>query len=83
MCEQKKYREMIKKDREDGIAIDKEEYVEGVRALAVPLNINRKGLQVAIWVIGLKGQIEDEIILLYLSLLKEIAKKIEERFSFG
>jgi IclR family KDG regulon transcriptional repressor len=79
----KKYREMIKKAREDGIAIDREEYVEGVRALAVPLNINRRGFQLGIWTVGLKRQIEDEIIPQYSSLLKEIAKKIQERFSLG
>ena len=63
--------------------IDREEYVEGLRALAVPLYINKKGLQLAIWMIGLKGQIENGDIPLYSSLLKEKAKKIEDRVSFG
>ncbi len=77
----KKYKEMVKKAGENGIAIDKEEYIEGVRALAVPLNINRKVLQVAIWAVGLKRQLKDEVIPSYSSLLKKIAKEIEDRFA--
>ena len=72
---------MIRKTRKDGITIDKEEYIEGVRALAVPLNINRKVLQVAIWAVGLKRQLKDEVIPSYSSLLKKIAKEIEDRFA--
>ncbi|QTA93496.1 IclR family transcriptional regulator [Desulfonema magnum] len=76
-----KYKREIRKVRERGIAFDYEEYREGIRALAVPLNVNRENLQVAIWAVGLKGLLEDRFIPQYSELLKKIAKEIEIRFS--
>jgi IclR family KDG regulon transcriptional repressor len=79
--DKKKYKEMVKKVRTDGIAIDMEEYIEGLRAFAIPLNINRAGSQVALWVVGLKRQINEETIPRYSTYLKKIAKEIEIRLS--
>jgi IclR family KDG regulon transcriptional repressor len=77
----KRYKEMVKKVRADGIAIDMEEYIEGIRAFAIPLNINRAGTQVALWVVGLKRQIGEEAIPRYSAYLKKIAEAIENRLS--
>ena len=77
----KEYKEMIKMARRDGFAFDDEEYIEGVRALAVPLHLHRAHLQATIWIAGLKSQIKSEDLPLYTSILVEIAKKIETRFS--
>lgn len=79
--DRKKYTEMVKMVREEKIAIEREEYIEGIRALAVPLNIHREDLQIAIWAVGLKTQIKDEVLDAYSMFLKDIAKKIEDRFS--
>ena len=76
-----KYKEMVKKACTDGIAIDMEEYIEGIRAFAIPLNINRTGTQVALWVVGLKRQISEEMIPRYSTYLKKIAKEIEIRLA--
>jgi IclR family KDG regulon transcriptional repressor len=81
-CTKKReYRAMIQKTQEQGIAFDIEEYIEGIRAFAVPLNLNRVGLAAAIWAVGLKDQIKDELIDSYCEFLKGIGKKIEARFS--
>jgi IclR family KDG regulon transcriptional repressor len=77
----KEYKEIIKEACRDGFAFDDEEYIEGVRALAVPLHLHRAHLQAAIWIAGLKRQIKNEDLSLYTSTLVEIAKKIETRFS--
>ncbi len=77
----KEYKEMIKTARREGFAFDDEEYIEGVRALAVPLRIHRARVQAAIWMVGLRSQIKDEDLPLYRSMLEETAKKIETRFS--
>ena len=77
----KKYIEMISEVRTDGIAIDMEEYIEGIRAFAIPLNINRPNTQVALWVVGLKRQISDETIPRYSTYLKKIAQEIEIKLS--
>lgn len=72
-----KFKKMIKKIRMEGLAVDKEEYIEGIRALAVPLKINNGNPQFAIWAVGLKGQIKNEVIGQYSELLKKIAAEIE------
>jgi IclR family KDG regulon transcriptional repressor len=78
-----KYKEMIEKTRQAGIALDREEYIEGICAFAVPLNINRTDSQAAIWAVGLKRQVSDGVTRRYSEFLKEIAKKIEIRLSLG
>ena len=76
-----KYKEMIEKTRQDGIALDREEYIEGICAFAVPLNINRTDSQAAIWAVGLRMQVKDEVIPQYSEFLKKIATEIEIRLS--
>ena len=76
-----KYKKMLKKTREEGFAVDKEEYIEGIRALAVSLDINRGNPQFAIWAVGLKRQIADAAIDTYAGLLKKYAGEIEIRLA--
>jgi IclR family KDG regulon transcriptional repressor len=76
-----KYKAMIKQARKEDIAIDMEEYIEGIRGLAVPLQVLDAGTQVAIWAVGLKKQITEDIIPQYTKYLKKIAAEIEIRFS--
>jgi IclR family KDG regulon transcriptional repressor len=76
-----KYKTMIKQARKDGIAIDMEEYIEGIRGFAVPLKIFSINTQIAVWAVGLKRQITEENIPRYSSYLKEIVAEIESRFS--
>ncbi len=79
--DKKKYKDMVIKARRDGIAVDMEEYIEGIRGFAVPLNISRANTQIAIWAVGLRRQISDEDIPRYSEYLKEIVRKIEIRLS--
>jgi IclR family KDG regulon transcriptional repressor len=76
-----KYKKMLRKTRKNGFAADKEEYIEDIRALAVPLNINRGNSQFAIWAVGLKRQITDEVIDTCAGLLKKVAREIEIRLA--
>jgi len=74
-----KYKKMLKKTLREGIALDKEEYIEGIRAIGVPLKINRGNSQFAIWAVGLKKQLLNDVIGSYSELLKKIAREIEIR----
>lgn len=74
------YLEQIEKVRREGVSLDHQEYMEGVRALAVPLNINRKDLQLAVWAVGLNGQIKENTTEDLALRLKGIAKEIEDAF---
>ncbi len=67
--------------REKGVAIDIGGYIEGIVALAVPLNVNRPTVQAAIWVVGLtrhtlNGQIPEMC-----ERIKAVAEQINMRFS--
>ncbi len=75
----KRFREMIETVRREGVAVEREEYIEGIRALAVPLRLKRHDLHMAIWAVGLRNQIMDKEIVSYSNLLKEIADKIESQ----
>ena len=75
------YKTMLKKARRDGITFDKEEYIEGIRALAVPLKIGDGDPQYAIWAVGLKSQLKNDVIGTYADLLIKSAREIAIRFS--
>ena len=71
----------VLKIREDGIAFDDEEYIEGIVAFALPLKAYQQDLQAAIWAVGLKQQVSPENVPKINKFLKRIATKINLRFS--
>lgn len=77
------YKRLVKEVRREGIAVDMEEYIEGIRAFAIPINNSRANLQVALWVVGLKGQITSDTIPALSDYLKATAKNIESRLISG
>ena len=75
------YKQMIRQARTDGIAWDQEEYIEGIRALAVPLKTGRKDPLAAIWVIGLNGLLKDDMMKSCSKLLIEVGEEIRQQFT--
>ncbi len=76
-----RYKHLIAEVRKEGVGIDKEEYIEGIRALAVPIHIPGRNLLAGMWVVGLANQIKDEKIPFYSKLLKHMAKEVEGHLS--
>jgi IclR family KDG regulon transcriptional repressor len=74
------YRDMVNETREAGIAFSREDYIEGIHALAVPIRTGQHDLQAAVWAVGLKKQVPDEALSEFSALLKGIATNIEARF---
>ena len=56
----RKFKKDVLRTREDGIAFENEEYIEGVVAFAAPIKAYRKDLQAAIWAVGLKHQVSSK-----------------------
>ena len=77
----KEYKRLVKKAREEGIAVDREEYIEGIRAYAVSLHSNRTDTQIALWAVGFKQQITDEEIPKHSKYFKELSREIELKLS--
>jgi DNA-binding IclR family transcriptional regulator len=75
-----KYKEMIKEVRENGVAIDREEYIEGIRAMAVPLKVGGHRLLVSMWFVGLSTQLKDDILPKFSRILKNTAQEINAHF---
>jgi DNA-binding IclR family transcriptional regulator len=70
IAKEKDYLSELANVREQGYAIDNEEYLPGVKAVAVSLG-NQRGLPLAIWVVGFAGSMGDDV-------LPEIARRILE-----
>jgi DNA-binding IclR family transcriptional regulator len=65
--------------REEGIAFDREEYIEGMVALGIPINTSSRKVQAAIWVVGLKQQVAQEAMRRLKPLLKGVSAEINQR----
>ncbi len=74
-----KYLQTVREVRRQGFALDDEEYIEGIRAIAVPLRTLQSGALSAIWVVGLSSQLKDVEVDQYRALLKEAGRNIEQR----
>lgn len=73
------FRKAIFKVRREGVAIDREEYIEGIVALAVPLNTFRADFQAAIWAAGLSQYVVEEKVPEFSKVLKAVAAEINSR----
>lgn len=81
--DKKEYKRLVIKARTEGIAVDREEYIEGIRAFAVPIHTNRGKTQIALWAVGFKQQITDGDIPKQSEYFKALAKQIELQLSTG
>ncbi|PKN61133.1 MAG: hypothetical protein CVU57_31065 [Deltaproteobacteria bacterium HGW-Deltaproteobacteria-15] len=75
------YKEEILKVKKTGIAYDKEEYIEGLMAVAVPLQTCRGGLCAAIWAVGLKQEFREGGMSRIVKFLLNVGGEINSRFS--
>jgi len=73
------YKGEILEVRTREIAYDREEYIEGMVAFAVPIKANSKDLQAAIWAVGLARQVPEASIPDLTQLLKGISREINYR----
>jgi IclR family transcriptional regulator, KDG regulon repressor len=75
-----KFREAVIEVRRNGVAVDVEEYMLGIVAVAVPLNTYRPGLQAAIWAVGLTRHAANGELPELSERLKSIARQLDMRF---
>lgn len=75
-----KFREAVLEVRRNGLAVDIEEYMLGLVAVAVPLKTYRPGLQAAIWAVGLTRHAANGEIPGLSERLKSIARQLDMRF---
>ena len=74
------YKQAIYRVRKEGVALDLEEYIEGIIAAAVPINTHREGLQAAIWAVGLRRPESEAEIPGLSERMKRIATELDLRF---
>jgi DNA-binding IclR family transcriptional regulator len=73
------YKNEILQVRRQGIAYDREEYIEGMVAFAIAVKASGKGLQAAVWAVGLTHQVPEGSIPEITELLKKISEEINYR----
>jgi IclR family KDG regulon transcriptional repressor len=73
------YKEEIREVRRQSIAYDREEYIEGMVAFAIPIQANSRDLQAAVWAVGLTRQVPGSSIPELTALLKGISEEINYR----
>jgi DNA-binding IclR family transcriptional regulator len=73
------YKEEILEVCRQGIAYDREEYIEGMVAFAIPIKVNSRGVQAAIWAVGLTRQMPEASIPELTEFLKKISEEINYR----
>jgi DNA-binding IclR family transcriptional regulator len=61
--------------RAQGYALDIEEYLQGIRAVAVALD-NRRGLPAALWVVGMSANMDADKMIKIAEIVKEKAEKL-------
>ena len=76
------YKGEILEVRKQGIAYDREEYIEGMVAFAIPVKVNGRDLQAAIWAVGLTRQVPETSLPELTELLKGISEEINYRLQF-
>ncbi len=74
------YKKEILEVRGQGIAYDKEEYIEGMVAFGIPIKGCGRNIQAAIWAVGLDRQVPDSSVPELTALLKRMAEEINCRF---
>jgi IclR family KDG regulon transcriptional repressor len=73
------YKKELLEVRRKGIAFDREEYIEGMVAFAIPVQANRRDLQAAVWAVGLTRQVPESSAPALTELLKGISREIHCR----
>jgi DNA-binding IclR family transcriptional regulator len=73
------YKKEILEVRKQGVAYDREEYIEGMVAFAIPVKANARDLQAAIWAVGLTRQVPDSSIPDLTEFLKGISEELNYR----
>lgn len=75
------YKKEILNIKKTGIAYDREEYIEGLIAVAVPIQTYREDLQAAVWAVGLKQEFREDVITRFTKFLSNTVTEINYRFS--
>jgi DNA-binding IclR family transcriptional regulator len=75
------YKREIMGVKKTGIAYDREEYIEGLIAVGVPLRTYREDLRGAIWAVGLKQDFREDAMMRITKFLSNIVEEINYRFS--
>jgi len=73
------YKMEIVQVRKQGIAFDRQEYIEGMVAFAVPIKAKSRDVQAAVWAVGLTHQVPESSVPELTKLLKGISEEINHR----
>lgn len=70
------FKKEVQEARQQGIVIDRQEYIEGMVSFAIPVKVRGGGPQAAIWTVGLTHQVPESSFTEISSFLKGIAEEL-------
>jgi IclR family KDG regulon transcriptional repressor len=74
------YKKILHEVRECGLAVDREEYIEGIRAMAAPIKVGEHRLFASMWFVGLSIQLKEEVLPRFSIILNDAVKEITAHF---
>ena len=77
-----KLREELRKIKKQGFAVDDEEFEEGVKCIAAPINNHSGSVEAAISITGLAAQMGEEIVQEESQIVKKHAEKISKELGY-
>jgi len=77
VTDQKQFLREIEKVKDQGYALDDEEYIPGVRAVAVPL-VLPSSPPAALWVVGFTSTLDDQKVKMVIRGIQEAVQEIKE-----
>ncbi len=80
ITDEKEYIKELEKVKKQGYALDNEEYIPGVKAIAVDIG-NKKGLSLALWVVGFSSSINSGKSEFIINSICAAAKELEAAFN--
>jgi DNA-binding IclR family transcriptional regulator len=81
ITDKRNYIAEISQVRQNGYAVDDEEYLPGVKAIAVSVG-NRRGLPLALWVVGFAGAMEKDVLPNFIQHIQKSAHNLQKIMDF-
>ena len=80
ITQKSRYKKEVIRVRSEAIALDLEEYIEGLVAIAIPIRTDSENIQAAMWAVGFKRQLSKDKLAQVKHYLSGIGEEMNQRF---
>ncbi len=80
ITEKSQYKKEIISVQSEGIALDLEEYIEGLVGIGIPIRTDSENIQAAMWAVGFKRQLSKDKLTMMKNYLSGLGRVMNQRF---